>query len=105
MLRCPIFRTDIFTAVKARSIDLFIQSIHKLGTDCSPCRPVDVFYVQDWVFLLVMLIPLAFVCLALFCYLTGQPASGVHSGLDGEVRNTNELLQGKDEVLHDKAGL
>ena len=101
MLRCPSFRTDVFTAVKARSIDLFIQSIHKLGTNCSPCRP---FYVQDWVFLLVMLIPLAFVCLALYSYLTGQKASDVHSGVDGEVRNTNEL-QGEDEIFTREAGL
>ena len=57
--------------------------------------------------MLVMLIPLAFVCLALFSYLTGQKESDMRkdgSGVGGEVRNTNELEE-KDEVLHDKAGL
>ena len=104
LLRCPDFRADLITAVKARSLDVFIQSLLKIGTGRSPCRPVDMINFPDWVLVLMMAIPLALICLVLFCYLTGQTTSDVRkdgSGVDGEVRNTNEL-QGKDEVLHDK---
>ena len=57
-----------------------------------------------WVLVLWVLIMLGFGLLALFYHLTGQTASDVRkdgSGVDGEVKNMNEL-QGKDEVLHDK---
>ena len=104
MLRCPTFRADIITAVKARSLDIFVQGVLKNFSDQRPCGKVDIFHGPDWVFVLMMTPALAICCLILFGYLTAQPASDVRkdgSRVDSEVRNTKELL-GKDEVLHDK---
>ena len=103
LLRCPDFWADLITAVKARSLDVFIQSLLKISTGRTPCRPVDINNFPDWEFVLLIAVPLAFICLALFNHLTGQTASDGRkdgSGVDSEVRNTNEF-QGKDEVLHD----
>ena len=104
MLRCPSFRADVITAVNARSLDVFVLSVLKHGTDWSPCRLMDMLLSLRWVFVLWMSIILGFGLVALFYHLTEQTASDVRkdgSGVDGEVKNMNEL-QGKDEVLHDK---
>ena len=105
MLRCPTFRADVITAVKAKSLDIFLLGVLKNFTDRSPCRFEDMM-----VFLLHILLAFkgAFICAIacawLFCHLTGQTASDVRkdeSGVNGEARNTNEL-QGKEEISHDK---
>ena len=105
MLRCPTFRADVITAVKARSLDIFLLGVLKIFTDRSPCNFEDMM-----VLLLHILLAFegAFICAIacawLFCHLTGQTAPDVRkdgSGVNGEARNTNEL-QGKEEISHDK---
>lgn len=98
ILHCPSFRADIITAVKARSPNIFIQSVLKHCSDRSPCRLEDIlglsFYLKY--FVLVTLI-------TIFCAYTGHLAIHVRrdgSGVDGEVRKVDGHPE-KEEILRE----